>query len=135
MRSAGFTDSDKHLSPLQPSHWQINRGDRQSFYITSMTIALYIFSQRNRLPGPSHNPHIHFLHILPLRVHSRSVQQPGISTAAAFVSLSPRQKQRDQNKVCILTQICHAIIGVIRLQNEAERQTQPAPSPSQGSVR
>lgn len=100
LQSTGFTNSDEHLSPLQPLHWQINRGDRQSFYITSMTIALYIFYQRNRLPGPSHNPHIHFL--LPrthpaARVHRWSIYQGGISaTAITFMALPTRQKTKKQ---------------------------------------
>lgn len=96
-QGSGFTDSDEHLSPLQPLPWQINRGDRQSFYITSMTIALYIFYQRNRLLGPSRNPHIHFLlpHTHPLP-HRWSIYRRGISTTAVtFMALSPRQKQRD----------------------------------------
>lgn len=64
-----------------------------------MTIALYIFYQRNRLPGPSHNPHINFL--LPCahsaaRVHRWSFYQGGISTTAVtFMALSRRQKQQD----------------------------------------
>lgn len=62
-----------------------------------MTIALYIFYQRNRLP--SHNPHIHFL--LPrtrsaTHVHRWSFYQTGIpTTAITFMAHSPRQKQQD----------------------------------------
>lgn len=67
-----------------------------------MTIALYIFYQRNRLPGPSHNPRIHFL--LPhahsaTRVHRWSFNQGGISTTAiTFMALSPGQKWQDSKQ-------------------------------------
>lgn len=49
--------SDEHLSPLRPLQRRINRGDRQSFCITSLTIALHISYHGNRLPAPAH---IHF---------------------------------------------------------------------------
>ena len=62
-RRRGPAGPDGHLSPLRPSHWQINRGDRQSFCITSTTIALYIFYQRNRLPGPPQNPRLRFIYL------------------------------------------------------------------------
>lgn len=67
-----------------------------------MTIALYIFYQRNRLPGPSRNPHIHFL--LPrthpaTHVHRWSIYQGGISaTAITFMALPPRQKTQQDPK-------------------------------------
>lgn len=62
-----------------------------------MTIALYIFSQRNRLPGPPRNPHFHFSQMLPLCVHSLAVRDSHRRRLTP-ASLPPGQKKKRKKK-------------------------------------
>lgn len=52
-----------------------------------MTTALHIFYQRNRLPGPSHNPHIHFFFFTASCTSCDSVCTDGTFTMKGFPPL------------------------------------------------
>lgn len=87
-----------------------------------MTIALYIFYQRNRLPGPSRNPHIHFL--LPdarsaPRVHRWSFNQGGISTTAVTLMVFSARRDSKQGLDPNPNLSCHQSRAVL-LQNKTK---------------